>query len=83
MTIHLAGEQRKREAAEFQQAGETLWKERLVVDDTRFHVELERAATSRQKATQLDKLQPLLADKPQKKGIQGKHRVTDTPLSVL
>ena len=55
-----------------------IWSSKVVVASDRFVVDQERPKTS-----QLDKIQPLLHDPPQKHGIAGKYAVPDVPLSAI
>jgi hypothetical protein len=82
-TIHLAGEQRKQEEKAAAQREQRAWKERVVVEDATFHVDHKGSPAARPSPSRADKLQPLLHDSPQKKGISGRFRVEEAPLPVL
>ena len=76
VTIHLAGDERKREVREIARREEEAWQSKVVVDDVRFRVHRKPGAMELRDrgsgaSTQLDKLCGLLKDLPLKRSLRG------------
>ena len=90
VSVHLAGQSRDEEIKEFKEKERKIWHDKVVVEDTIFHIhrhsiKTENAIGGPNASTQIDKLKGLLKDKPKKISLQpSEHlRVDNIPMLGL
>ena len=88
VTIHLAGDSRQRELEEQEEKEQRVWQDRLVVDDTSFHVLRRNIKTEcrnrgAKASTQTEKVKGLLKDEPKKVSFRPSERLRVDNLPAL